>query len=79
MAGWEEEVAEAVQHPFMGIFRDVDFEERDIYYGFNTSKKDRYIKVIVEFKGEELGSVITAFPTSSPKKGETLIWPESNH
>jgi hypothetical protein len=41
-------------------------------------QKDRYIKVIVEFRGEEEGTMITAFPTSSPKPGEKLIWPESN-
>jgi hypothetical protein len=26
----------------MGIFRDADFENRDIYYSFNPNRKDRY-------------------------------------
>jgi hypothetical protein len=51
MLGWEDDVAQVIEHPLMGIFRDADFENRDIYYGFNPNKKDRYIKVIVEFRG----------------------------
>lgn len=60
--------------PF-GIAQDADYESRQIYY---LLQKDRsYLKVVVEFDGED-GRVITAFETDSPKKGEKIIWPESS-
>ena len=40
--------------------------------------KDRYLKVVVEIQGSKVGTVVTAFPTYTPKAGEKLIWPTSN-
>jgi len=37
-----------------------------------------YLKVIVEFDENNRGTVITAFPTDSPKLEESLIWPSSS-
>jgi hypothetical protein len=33
-----------------------------------------YMKVVVEFNAKNIGIVITAFPTDSPKEGEEVIW-----
>ena len=77
MAGWEETVKQAVENPTMGIYQDVDFDERHVYYMFRVVGKDRYLKVVVEITGEDAGTVITAFPTFTPKAGEKLLWLKS--
>ena len=74
MEGWEGRVSEAIEKPtFIG--QDVRKQNRQVYYRLRR-REMRYIKVVVEFEGEELGTVITAFPADSPKRGERLIWPE---
>jgi hypothetical protein len=77
LAGLEEEVIATIEHPDIGIFRDADYENRDVYY---RRRKGRayFIKVFVEFEEEEHGRVVTAFLTDSTKSGERWIWPESS-
>src|SRR5438552_2226005 len=77
MRGWEQEIIDAIEHPTIGIFQDADRVDRHIYYRRRT-KQPRYIKVVVSFSQSDIGTVITAFPTDSPKSGEKLIWPKSN-
>ena len=76
MKGWEEEVRAAIEEPYFGVYQDADYPNRNIYYRLHKGK-DRYIKVVVSFE-DEVGRVVTAFPMSSPKAGEKLIWPESS-
>lgn len=76
MIGWEDEIQKAIEAPYMGIFQDNDFENREIYYGLSKGK-ERYIKIVVEFQEGNYGEVVTAFPTDSPKSGERLIWLKS--
>lgn len=80
MAGWEEDVIAAIRRPHIGIYRDRDSADRQIYYRRQDRKgRARYLKVIVEFRGNgDEGVVISAFPVDSPKPGEKLIWPTSN-
>jgi hypothetical protein len=75
MTGWESEVMAAIQTPTIGIYQDAESENRHIYYMLPEGRK-RYIKVVVDFDDQAVGTVITAFPTDSPKPGERLIWPE---
>ncbi len=77
MLGWEDEIRKAIESPYMGIFQDNEFDNREIYYGLSEGKQ-RYIKVVVEVQEGNYNEVVTAFPTDSPKKGERLIWPISN-
>lgn len=77
MAGWENEVQSAIQHPTFGIYHDATHESRHLYYRLRTNRR-QYIKVVVDFGEAETGTVITAFPTDSPKSGEKLLWPESS-
>lgn len=74
MYGQEEDVRAAIQGPSIGIFRDAQFEDREVYY---RRKGTRYTKVVVRFDGN-VGTVITAFETDSAKSGEKLIWPTSS-
>lgn len=76
MAGWEAEIQNAIKSPYIGVYQDNDFKNRNVYYGLSGGK-ERYIKVVVEFQEQNYGEVITAFPTDSPKSGERLIWPKS--
>ena len=76
MAGMEEAVSAAIEKPSFGICCDPHNENRHIYYRLYKNKP-RYIKVVVDFVREDLGRVVTAFPTDSGKSGEKLIWPES--
>lgn len=76
MNGWEDDVKEAIQDPTLGcIYQDAEREDRCIYYRLNR-RNNSYIKVVVNFDSNGLGNVITAFPTSAPKSGEKLIWPD---
>lgn len=77
MAGWESLVQKAIENPTLGIFKDAQFPNRDVYY-YIPSPRTRYLKVIVQFDGDE-GVVVTAIPTNSPKDGEVWIWPPSSH
>jgi lipopolysaccharide biosynthesis glycosyltransferase len=78
MKDWDEIIKQALENPTMGIYQDVDYAERQVYYMFRIVGKDRYLKVVVEITGEDTGEVVTAFPTFTPKPGEKLIWPTSN-
>lgn len=76
MKGREEQVKAAIKKPHRGIiYRDVDVENRDIYYRRPRGKR-YYIKEVVEFDNLNNGSVITAFRASARKKGEQQIWPK---
>ncbi len=74
MEGQEGDVQAAIQKPTIGIFRDAHFEDREVYY---LLKRRTYVKVVVRFDGD-VGTVITAFETDSPKRGERMIWPVSS-
>ncbi|MCJ7623954.1 MAG: hypothetical protein MUO76_10660 [Anaerolineaceae bacterium] len=73
MRNKENVVAKAVENPKF-ICQDVDEEDRQIYYYFPYSKNNLYMKVVVRFNKEDLGEVITAFPTDSCKPGEKVLW-----
>lgn len=77
MLGFEDEAKQAIEAPNPGIYRDAVRETREIYY-LKLDRSRFYLKVVVEFTGEdEIGYVKTAFKTDSIKKGEVLIWPTS--
>jgi hypothetical protein len=76
MIGWENRVARTIENPIFGVCRDVDYENRCVYYRLMKGGKE-YLKVIVEFDEVNSGHVVTAYTTDSPKSGEKLIWPES--
>lgn len=78
LEGLEAEVKDAIEHPFMGIYRDTDYENRDVYYKMLAGTAHLYLKVVVEFDENYVGRVVTAFKTDSGKSGEELIWPTSN-
>jgi len=79
MSGWHIRVKHVIEKPVTGIYRDADYETRNVYYGHITLHRRRmYLKVIVEFDENNRGTVITAFPADSPKPGESLIWPSSS-
>ena len=76
MAGSEDLVRAAIAEPQLElIYRDVDEDDRDVYYRRPPDKR-YYIKVIVRFDRTRRGLVITAYRTSSAKSGERIIWPE---
>ncbi len=71
----EEEIQLTLTDPTFGfIYADAKRPERNVYYRLNA-KKTLYTKVVVEFDEHEVGKVITAFRTDTPKSGEALIWP----
>ena len=76
MEGTEAEVAEGVAKANW-IYQDRLKENRNIYYHRRNSPP-RYIKVVVDFDENWVGSIVTAFPTDSPKPGEIWIWPQSS-
>lgn len=75
MDGWEGIVAKAIEEPSLPICRAANNENRHIYYRLMGKGKPRYIKVIVDFNKEHLGSIISAYPVDSGKTGEQAIWP----
>jgi len=77
MASWLDDIKTAIEKPDMGIYQDVDFSDREVYYRFRLKGKDRYLKVVVTMVSTNQGEVVTAFPTYTPKAGEKLIWPTS--
>jgi hypothetical protein len=77
MADWEAVVQAAIENPTMGIYQDADFADRQVYYMFRVTGKNRYLKVVVKIDSENSGTVVTAFPTFNAKAGEKLIWLKS--
>jgi hypothetical protein len=75
MSGWEDRVIAAISNPTIGIFQDVDYPNRHVFY--RRQNRPRYIKVVVAIMEHEADKVITAFPADSMKPGEKLIWPQS--
>ncbi len=76
MKGREAEIQETIGHPTLGcIYQDANRPSRNIYYRLSKNRES-YIKVVVEINQDQTGRVITAFPTSAPKSGEKLIWPD---
>jgi hypothetical protein len=77
MEGAEDYIVAAIDKPALGIFRDVDYADREIYYGRPPGKR-YYIKVVVAFGTMDLGDVKTAYRADSPKAGEKMLWPTSS-
>lgn len=77
MAGREDEVKACIEDPYEGIFQDARRASRQVYYRLRDDGR-LYTKVVIEIVGDKQARVVTAFPTSAGKKGETRIWPESN-
>jgi len=73
MEKYFDELKRAIEEPRMGIYRDADRDTRYCYYGFHQGK-ERYMKVVVEFRQNTPGYVITAYPANSGKVGEQLVW-----
>lgn len=76
MEGDESLVIQTIEQPTLGVFRDADFENRDVYYR-KPPGKAYYIKVVVEFNEPQSGTLITAFRADTPKAGEMMVWPIS--
>ena len=71
MYSYEMKIRETLEKPTCRL-KDADYPNREVFYRlYKTSK--RFMKVVVEFLGND-GSVITAHPASSFKKGEEEIW-----
>jgi hypothetical protein len=77
MAGREGEARACIEHPNEGIFQDARRVSRQVYYRLRDDGR-LYTKVVIEIVGDKQARVVTAFPTSAGKKGETQIWPESS-
>ena len=77
MKGWEELVKEAICNPSFICADKKKPKKRHVYYLFHTNKENRYIKVLVAFNSKNFGNVISAFPVSHGKDGESLIWTPS--
>lgn len=67
----EKRIKQAIIKPIF-ITQDAQYPKRQNYYKSNGRKG--YIKVVVEFTDEDVGDVVTAFPTDNIKKSETEIW-----
>jgi hypothetical protein len=70
-----DDVINTLQRPFL-IFADSLKPDTNCYYQMHV-KNNRYMKVIVVLRTKQKAELITAYPTDSGKKGETLIWPLS--
>ena len=76
MKGQEELVKQALIDPF-AIYADINKIDREIYYYF-PSEKYRYIRVVVRINhSKRTGALLTAFPSSTGKNRERMIWPRS--
>lgn len=76
MKGRETDIKQAIEQPTLNaIYSDTNHANRNIYYLLNRTR-NTYLKVIVMFPPNNKGAVITAFQTSAPKRGESLIWPD---
>ena len=75
MKGRLDEVKETIRDP-QHIARDAQFTDRQVYYRPRDSGPS-YMKVIVRLKQDSPAEVLTAFPSDSGKKGETILWTKS--
>lgn len=73
MEGSEDEIIKALQNPQYGMrFRDRDYSNRRVYYK-ESSTKDYYIKVVVQYENESctgIGKIVTAFMPDDITDGE---------
>lgn len=70
---WVSDIRRTVENPTMGIYQDVDFDDRIVYYAFRLKGSQRYVKVVVKTDDNFLGQVVTAYPVKTPKAGEKLL------
>jgi hypothetical protein len=68
-----EEIRRAIEKPWMGIYQDMEFADRQVYYTVRTQRKRQLLKVVVRRQGEKNGEIVTAYPALNPKAGEKLI------
>lgn len=58
------------------INHDRQFGNRECFYAIGTPyNPQRLFKVVVEFDDEEIGIVVTAYPSRNIPKGERHKWP----
>jgi hypothetical protein len=69
----EKLIIPAIEKPLRGIYRDEDYDDRDVYYKLPSHKRF-YIKVVVKFDSQNDGTVITAYRCAKIKRTENLIW-----
>jgi hypothetical protein len=74
MKGWENIVGDAVHNPMFICTDSNKPNKRQVYYELHQYKQNKYIKVIAVFNSENVGQIISAFPTDSGKDGEKVIW-----
>jgi len=78
MKNWLPLVEKAIEKPHF-ICRDVEKENREVYYYFHRYKENKYIKIVIKLGSNNKGYLIAAFPTDSGKDGEKIIWTRSNN
>ena len=66
------EIQAAIEHP-LSIHKDSDHNHKQIYYGEGV-RKNEYIKVVTQFRGQSTLVIVTAYHTSNTKPGEEEIW-----
>lgn len=75
MEGRESTIRQAVEEPD-SIHEDKHMYRRECYYRLGIpGAETRYLKVIVQFDEDNVGTIITAFTTRSTSPGERHLWP----
>lgn len=75
MDGWHINVEACLTQPD-SIMWDKSHANRECFYKLGTPlQTNKHLKVVVEFDTEEIGKVITAYPTRTPSQGEQHKWP----
>lgn len=75
MDGWTDVIQSTLEKPSL-INRDRQHANRECFYRVGTPyNPQRLFKVVVEFDAEEVGIVVTAYPSRNVPKGERQKWP----
>jgi hypothetical protein len=60
----------------MYICKDVDYDNRQVYYQV-VNGKQKYHKTVIELFSNGDAKVVTSYTTMTGKAGEYIIWPQS--
>lgn len=75
MSGWEEIVLLTLTNPDK-IFSDKKHNNRECYYRTGVPLDENLmLKLVVEFDTNDVGTLVTAYPTRRIPREEVKIWP----
>jgi hypothetical protein len=72
MAGRERDIRAVLEDPKQ-VNRDAQHPDRECFYGGRGDGP--YLKVVVAYRADDFGLVITAYPAQYVKRGEPQLWP----